>query len=132
MESTERPCFHCGEPIPDGIDLNVTVDGLDRPVCCAGCQAVAQLIFGAGLGRYYQFRQELGRQAADDVEAAIEAWRGCDDRESLWGTELSDEKRELLLQTEGIRCAACAWLIRSHILAAATGRSSKVVTVFST
>ena len=71
MESTERPCFHCGEPIPDGIDLDVTVDGVDRPVCCAGCQAVAQLIFGAGLGRYYQFRQELGRQAGDDVEAAI-------------------------------------------------------------
>jgi len=115
MERTERCCFHCGEPIPDGTDLSVTVDGAARPVCCAGCQAVAQLIFGAGLGRYYQFRQELGRQAKEDVEAEIEAWKGCDERESLWGAELPDERRELLLQTEGIRCAACAWLIRSHM-----------------
>jgi Cu2+-exporting ATPase len=115
MERTDRPCFHCGEPIPDGVDLSVTIEDQDRPVCCSGCQAVAQLIFGAGLGRYYQFRQELGRKAGEDMQADIEAWQGCDDRDSLWGTELPDERRELLLQTEGIRCAACAWLIRSHM-----------------
>jgi Cu2+-exporting ATPase len=109
------PCFHCGEAIPEGVDLVVAVDGEDRPVCCSGCQAVAQLIYGAGLGRYYQFRQELARKAGEDIDAEIEAWQGCDDRESLWGTELSDDRRELLLQTEGIRCAACAWLIRSHM-----------------
>ena len=115
MERTEPRCFHCGEPIPPGTELTVTVDGKARPVCCAGCQAVAQLIFGTGLGRYYQFRQELGRKAGEDVDRQIEAWQGCDARESLWGAELSDDRRELLLQTEGIRCAACAWLIRSHM-----------------
>ena len=115
MGSTDQACFHCGEPVPAGTNLFVTLNEEQRPVCCAGCQAVAQLIQGAGLGRYYQFRQELGRQASDDMQAEIEAWQGCDDREKLWGTELSDERRELLLQTEGIRCAACAWLIRSHM-----------------
>ena len=115
MGTAERPCFHCGEPVPDGVELDVTIDGEGRPVCCVGCQAVAQLIYGAGLGRYYQFRQELARKAGDDLDAEIAAWEGCDNRESLWGTELADEKRELLLQTEGIRCAACAWLIRSHM-----------------
>ena len=115
MESTEPRCFHCGEPIPPGVDLAVTIDGKARPVCCAGCQAVAQLIFGAGLGRYYQFRQELARKAGEDIDRQIAAWQGCDARESLWGAELADNRRELLLQTEGIRCAACAWLIRSHM-----------------
>lgn len=115
MESPESSCFHCGEHIPDGVDLTVTVNEEPRPVCCAGCQAVAQLIFGTGLGRYYQFRQELGRKANEDVQASIEAWQGCDDRESLWGTPVGEDRRELLLQTEGIRCAACAWLIRSHM-----------------
>jgi Cu2+-exporting ATPase len=76
---------------------------------------VAELIFATGLGRYYQFRQELGRKAEEDVQRGIAAWQGCDDREELWGTQLADNKRELLLQTEGIRCAACAWLIRSHL-----------------
>jgi Cu2+-exporting ATPase len=115
MGSPENACFHCGEPIPDGVDLTVSVDGRERAMCCAGCQAVTQLIFGSGLGRYYQFRQELGRQAGEDMAAEAEAWRGCDERESLWGTELDGGRRELLLQTEGIRCAACAWLIRSHM-----------------
>jgi len=115
MESTEGRCFHCGEPIPKGVQLSVTVDDREQAVCCAGCQAVAQLIFGTGLGRYYQFRQELGRRAEEDVREEIEAWQGCDDRQALWGSELADERRELLLQTEGIRCAACAWLIRSHL-----------------
>ena len=73
------------------------------------------MIFSSGLGRYYEFRQALGRKAAEDFERDIEAWRGCDGRQSLWGEELEGGRRELLLQTEGIRCAACAWLIRSHM-----------------
>jgi len=115
MESTENACFHCGEPIPADVKLFVLRDGQDKPVCCSGCQAVAELIFATGLGRYYEFRQELGRKASEDSLELIEAWQGCDTRESLWGAELNDGARELLLQTEGIRCAACAWLIRSHM-----------------
>jgi len=115
MESTENACFHCGEPIPEGISLYVVRDGQRKPVCCSGCQAVAELIFASGLGRYYQFRQDLGRKVEEDLQNDIEAWRGCDDRESLWGAELAEGRRDLLLQTEGIRCAACAWLIRSHM-----------------
>jgi Cu2+-exporting ATPase len=115
MGNTENACFHCGETIPAGTSLFVVRDGQRRAVCCAGCQAVAELIFSSGLGRYYQFRQELGRKAGEDVAAELSAWEGCDDRESLWGAELTEGRRELLLQTEGIRCAACAWLIRSHL-----------------
>jgi Cu2+-exporting ATPase len=115
MEITENACFHCGEPIPDGISLDIEQDGNRHPVCCSGCQAVARLIYSTGLGRYYQFRQELGRQAGEDARATVEAWQGCDDREELWGAKRPDGGRELLLQTEGIRCAACAWLIRSHL-----------------
>jgi len=115
METTENACFHCGEPIPNGISLYVVRDGQRKPVCCSGCQAVAELIFASGLGRYYQFRQDLGRKAEEDLQNDIAAWRGCDDRESLWGAELAEGRRDLLLQTEGIRCAACAWLIRSHM-----------------
>jgi Cu2+-exporting ATPase len=84
-------------------------------MCCSGCQAVAELIFGAGLGRYYRFRQQLGRKAEEDTLRIYQAWQGCDSRQSLWGSETADGRRELLIQTEGIRCAACAWLIRSHL-----------------
>ena len=128
MESTEAVCFHCGEPIPEGISLFVLRDGEQKPVCCSGCQAVAELIFSSGLGRYYQFRQDLGRKAEEDLQKNIEAWRSCDDRESLWGAELAEGRRDLLLQTEGIRCAACAWLIRSHMETRAGVQSVQVDT----
>jgi Cu2+-exporting ATPase len=121
-------CFHCGEPIPAGVSLYVTRDGQRRAVCCAGCQAVAELIFRSGLSRYYQFRQELGRKAEEDLAHELNAWQGCDARESLWGVELPEGRRELLLQTEGIRCAACAWLIRSHLENLAGVQSTQVDT----
>src|SRR5210317_933892 len=100
MEITDRACFHCGEPIPEGISLSVERDGQQKPVCCSGCQAVAELIFNTGLGRYYQFRQDLGRKAEEDLQSEIQAWQGCDERESLWGAELDQGRRDLLLQTE--------------------------------
>ncbi len=115
MNSTERRCFHCGESVPPGLELTVTRNGENQPVCCTGCQAVAELINASGLGRYYQFRQSLARKAEENIKQVVEAWRGCDERKSMWGTDLGDGKRELLLQTEGIRCAACSWLIRTHL-----------------
>jgi hypothetical protein len=80
MEITDHACFHCGEPIPEGISLSVERDGQQKPVCCSGCQAVAELIFNTGLGRYYQFRQDLGRKAEEDLQSEIQAWQGCDER----------------------------------------------------
>jgi Cu2+-exporting ATPase len=77
------------------------------------------MISGAGLGRYYQFRQALGRKISTDVAAQKKAWQAIDERPMLWGTPASDRdhdgRYELQLQTEGIRCAACAWLIRSQL-----------------
>ncbi|MDT8320342.1 MAG: heavy metal translocating P-type ATPase [Xanthomonadales bacterium] len=128
MQGADQRCFHCGEPIPVGTDLFVVRQRQRKPVCCAGCQAVAELIFGTGLGRYYEFRQALGRKAAGNIEREMEAWRGCDQRESLWGVESEAGRRELLLQTEGIRCAACAWLIRSHLESLPGVRSAQVDT----
>jgi Cu2+-exporting ATPase len=128
MESTENPCFHCGEPIPASVHLLVLNDGQNRPVCCSGCQAVAELILATGLGRYYKFRQELGCKAAEGASELVEAWKACDSRQSLWGADMDGGMRELLLQTEGIRCAACAWLIRSHMEAKAGIKSVQVDT----
>ncbi|MCI2284525.1 heavy metal translocating P-type ATPase metal-binding domain-containing protein [Colwellia sp. MSW7] len=51
-------CFHCDEPIPKGINLFVTIDKKKQPMCCIGCQAVAQTIVDNNLTQYYQFRTE--------------------------------------------------------------------------
>ena len=108
-------CFHCGEPVPKSCGRVVEVDGEAQPVCCNGCQAVAQLILQSGQSRYYQFRSEPALKPAEEDAGIGEDWQRFDQRESLWGNPLKDGRYELLLQVEGIRCAACAWLIRSQL-----------------
>ena len=45
-------CFHCGLPVPEDVDFHVEFDGVDRSMCCAGCEAVAQTIIDSGLTHY--------------------------------------------------------------------------------
>lgn len=115
MSNIETGCFHCGEPIPAQCTLAVKFQGREHPVCCSGCQAVFQLIQNAGLDRYYQFRQEPGSKANANLARQELAWQAVDKRQTMWGVRGADGHYELLLQVEGLRCAACAWLIRSRL-----------------
>ncbi|TNJ33644.1 heavy metal translocating P-type ATPase [Arenimonas terrae] len=121
-------CFHCGEALPTA-PVRVTLDGAVQSVCCEGCAAAAAWIRDAGLGDYYRLRQTQGpRVAADAVDFA--AW----DREDvLAGHAVTlPEGREITVVVEGLRCAACAWLVdralsrepgvRSVVANAVTGR----------
>jgi Cu2+-exporting ATPase len=108
-------CFHCGEPVPPGVDLSVDIGGEARPMCCPGCRAVASLIHSAGLGRYYDFRDALpdrpdpesepGRYAAWDREAVLDFHAAADD----------GGRRSLVLVLENVHCAACAWLVQRYL-----------------
>jgi len=115
MTEPARSCFHCGEPVPPACKLSVTVDGKPQSVCCSGCEAVANLILQSGQSSYYKFRTAKAIKPAEE-DLGIEAtWKRYDERQSLWGSPLKNGHYELLLQVEGIRCAACAWLIRSQL-----------------
>ncbi|MBB5015150.1 heavy metal translocating P-type ATPase [Rehaibacterium terrae] len=103
----EGGCFHCGEPLPADAPT-VTLDGAPRAVCCHGCGTAAAWIRDAGLDDYYRLRQADGRRV--DAEADdFAAWDRADilaehSREAIGG-------REITVLVEGMRCAACAWLI---------------------
>ena len=115
MNKNLQACFHCGETVPSNCLLSVKVDGENQAVCCSGCEAVAKLILQSGQARYYQFRTENAVKPIDEDMDVEQAWQRFDQRQSLWGSELKDGRYELLLQVEGIRCAACAWLIRTQL-----------------
>jgi len=115
MNKNLQVCFHCGEAVPSNCLLSVEVDGENQAVCCSGCEAVAKLILQSGQSRYYQFRTENAVKPIDEDMDVEQAWQRFDQRQSLWGSELKDGRYELLLQVEGIRCAACAWLIRTQL-----------------
>lgn len=115
MTEKTRLCFHCGEPVPSICNLSVEAEGQVQAVCCSGCEAVANLILQSGQSRYYQFRTENAPKPAEADARIEDSWLRFDERHSLWGSPLKDGRYELLLQVEGIRCAACAWLIRSQL-----------------
>ena len=100
-------CFHCGEPLP-AAPARLSLEGATRSFCCAGCAAAAQWIRDARLGDYYRLRSQPGARVAvggDDLAL----W----DREELLGEHAHAVAggREITLLGDGMRCAACAWLI---------------------
>ena len=109
-------CFHCGEIIPPGINLNVEIDNNQQQMCCIGCQAVAQAIVDNDLQDYYRFRSEKGKKIDASVPDALLDNQFVDD-ESLQSefTFDVDDCKEAILSIDGMSCAACAWLIEKQL-----------------
>ncbi len=107
MTEARATCFHCGEPLPAQPVADV-VAGSERSFCCTGCAAAARWIADADLGDYYRLRQrDAARVGTDDIDYA--SW----DRADVLAEHsvAVDGGREITLLTDGMRCAACAWLI---------------------
>ncbi|XZG68742.1 heavy metal translocating P-type ATPase [Chitinibacteraceae bacterium HSL-7] len=106
-----QACFHCGEPVPGGVDLPVRYREHPQPTCCTGCQTVAQSIIDAGLASYYEQRERPAPRSEPLPAELTERLRLYDSPELQQGfvTAAGDE-REATLMIEGIVCAACVWL----------------------
>ena len=108
----ETSCFHCGLPVPAGSHWNVRIDDVEQPMCCPGCEAVAQAIVGNGLTDYYRNRQTLPKGVAEPIPDALTLY----DTPELSGQFTNgDGGGEATLSVEGIRCAACVWLIERRL-----------------
>ena len=113
----EASCYHCGLPIPEEVDLSVTVAGEPRAMCCFGCQAVAQSIVENGLADYYRSRDALPESPREAMPAILDQLALFDHAEfqKTFVKELGQNEREASLLLEGITCAACIWLNEQHV-----------------
>ncbi|MCL6618380.1 MAG: cadmium-translocating P-type ATPase [Thermomonas hydrothermalis] len=100
-------CHHCGEPLPHA-PVCVELDGQSQLFCCTGCAAAARWIRDAALDDYYRLRTAPGSRVDVDP-VALSVW----DREELLAGHARpiEGGREITVLTDGMRCAACAWLI---------------------
>lgn len=100
-------CHHCGEALPQ-VPERVRLDGVQRAFCCSGCSAAAQWILDARLDDYYALRSAPAARVGSDLPD-MAVW----DREDLVAGHARevDGGREITVLTDGMRCAACAWLI---------------------
>jgi len=117
-ESAALSCFHCGLPVPPDSHWNVKIADIDRPMCCPGCEAVAQAIVDNGLSDYYLTRNAFSPTADDkslvpeelklyDAPEVLERFVGPDDENA--------EICEAVFSVDDIRCAACVWLIERRL-----------------
>ncbi|MCP4696189.1 MAG: heavy metal translocating P-type ATPase [Gammaproteobacteria bacterium] len=110
-------CYHCGLPAPEGAEFSVSIDGELKPMCCPGCQAVAQAIVAGGLTDFYRYRTEntpSGRELAPEFLRRLELYDNPEIQKSFVRRD-KKSVREASLILEGITCAACVWLNERHI-----------------
>ena len=111
-------CYHCGLAIADGETFTVEIDQGLQPMCCAGCQAVAQAIMDNDLGDYYRYRDVS--KATKPAELIPQALTNSEvyDRPNVrnqYTKSLGKDLDEITLMLEGLNCAACAWLIEKQL-----------------
>jgi Cu2+-exporting ATPase len=106
-------CYHCGLPLEQGGQRwQVSIAGQPRSMCCPGCAAVAQTIVDLGQQDYYLNRSAFAERAegAQLVPPELALYDNADPRFA------SDaDCCEATLAVEGIRCAACVWLVEQRL-----------------
>jgi Cu2+-exporting ATPase len=116
-DERDAACYHCGQPIPPGTRHGAVVLGKRRPMCCKGCEAVAEAIVQGGLEDYYRFRTGTPGSPGDPVPETLRELEVFDDPriQERFVREAGEHLREASLILEGITCAACVWLNEKHI-----------------
>lgn len=112
-----KHCYHCDLPVPKGAEYGLTIEGIFRPMCCPGCQAVAATILNTGLGHYYQYRTATAITAAA-LDTSLQQQLHLYDRPQMQADfvqPMGEDLREAVLILEGISCAACIWLIEHQL-----------------
>jgi Cu2+-exporting ATPase len=115
-----QTCFHCNEVIPADIHLSVEINQIHQPMCCIGCQAVAQTIVDNDLTQYYKVRTEPAQKGQSLIPETLQKNKLLD--EAVLQSEFvfhsqegNDNVSEAILTVDGISCAACAWLIEMQL-----------------
>jgi len=102
-------CFHCGLDVPIGARWGVDFNGQWKPMCCPGCEAVAQAIIDNGLVSFYQKRTAYSVTAKLPLETLEQ------DKQSEIETEDLGDVIDTSLMIEGITCSACIWLLERQV-----------------
>lgn len=122
-------CFHCGQPVAPSANWRVSIEGVERAMCCPGCAAVAQTIVDIGQASYYRERSGYAAAPTGAADGAAGLGGGAGAPGGAPGLvpaalalpeddpNIIDDgdARETTLLVEGIRCAACVWLIEHRL-----------------
>lgn len=112
-----QTCFHCGLSVPAGLNLSVIINQQSQPMCCAGCQSVAQTIVDSGLENYYQHRTASASTAEESLPDFIQQLAVYDEPElqKSFVANIGEHEHKAALILEGVTCPACVWMNEQHL-----------------
>lgn len=121
-------CYHCGQPLVPGAAFSVMIAAHAQPMCCRGCQAVAQAIVDNGLGEYYKSRTALPERGQEVLPAELDQLRLYDHPkiQQSFVRDTEENLKQAVLILEGITCAACVWLNERHLMQLPGVKSAQV------
>ena len=96
-------CFHCGLPLSGKGLWTARIAGSERAMCCPGCASAAQAIVDTGCGDYYAERLGYGARVEETALPELDLF------------DEAGNTGEGGFTVEGIRCAACVWLIERRV-----------------
>jgi Cu+-exporting ATPase len=105
---TDLQCYHCGKNI-DASPLYYE----EKAFCCAGCQAVYQLLRDNALDDYYKFKE---RTAFENPFSGTQPdWGFLEDEKTLVKLLAfrSPSFAKAILQIPQIHCISCVWLLEN-------------------
>lgn len=114
----KNACFHCGESIPENFHASILWQNQQRPLCCYGCKAVAELILENNLEDFYKLREGNSIKPQALIPAELEqlnSYNNIQINQDL--IDPNQEVQDINLYVEGISCAACSWLIEKNLMA---------------
>lgn len=116
VSTTEQACYHCGLPVPPASYYPVIIQGQAQLMCCPGCQAVAMAIVDGGLESFYQFRT-ANSERPELAGQGAQRWDIYDlpEVQAEFVIPFTGDLKQANLLLEGISCAACSWLIETHL-----------------
>ena len=113
MNNVSQCCFHCLEPLA-GSKYVARLTGGDKPVCCIGCQAVAEMIASTGLADFYDRRTSASpKPVGTGSQTAWQAYLQPEVVADFVRRGATTDSVELLI--ENLRCSACGWLIERTV-----------------
>lgn len=107
-------CAHCGLPVP----ASRVVAGADRLFCCAGCEAVWQIIHECSLDDFYRLKNEYGEDRKQPAKVSGKSFDYLDDPDYL--KRFSEPRTgggvRVRFYLDGVHCIACSWLVEKVLM----------------
>ncbi len=113
MSTAANICFHCGLTLTAGPRYELIWQGQVRPMCCAGCRAVAETIIEHG-GEDYYLRRQKPAQPLEQLPPPLPDLPALDHPalRSIY-VQQQGQRQHAQLSLAGMTCPACAWLIEN-------------------